>query len=62
MAPEHEAPPVELEAVVAGTPEEIWEAIATGRGISAWLHPTEVEGRAGGRFTFDLGAGPRRAR
>jgi hypothetical protein len=34
MAPEHEAPPVELEAVVAGTPEEIWEAIATGRGIS----------------------------
>jgi uncharacterized protein YndB with AHSA1/START domain len=38
--------------VVAGTPEEIWEAIATGRGISAWLHPTEAEGRAGGRFTF----------
>jgi uncharacterized protein YndB with AHSA1/START domain len=38
--------------VVAGTPEEIWEAIATGRGISAWRHPTEAEGRAGGRFTF----------
>ena len=68
MAPEEQPPqeqgaedatprPVELEAEVAGTPEEVWEAIATGRGISAWLHPTEVTERAGGRFTFDLGFG-----
>jgi uncharacterized protein YndB with AHSA1/START domain len=57
MAPEHEHPrSVELELQVAGTPEEVWEAIATGRGISAWLHPTEVEERLGGRFRFDLGA------
>ena len=51
---------VELEGEVVGTPEEVWEAIATGRGISAWLHPTEVTERAGGRFTFDLGFGATR--
>jgi uncharacterized protein YndB with AHSA1/START domain len=58
----HEEPreqQVELEVVVAGTPEEVWEAIATGRGISAWLHPTEVEEREGGRFAFDMGFGTR---
>jgi uncharacterized protein YndB with AHSA1/START domain len=51
------APSVELEVEVAGTPEEVWEAIATGPGISAWLHPTQVEERQGGRFTFDMGFG-----
>jgi uncharacterized protein YndB with AHSA1/START domain len=56
---EHQLPPsVELEVQVAGSPEEVWEAIATGPGITAWLHPTEVEERAGGRFRFDMGAGP----
>jgi uncharacterized protein YndB with AHSA1/START domain len=52
-------PRLELEVEVPGTPEEVWEAIATGPGISAWLQPTEVEPRTGGRFSFDLGAGPR---
>jgi uncharacterized protein YndB with AHSA1/START domain len=57
---EHQPPPAELEVQVPGTPEEVWAAIATGPGISAWLHPTEVEERAGGRFRFELGgAGPR---
>jgi uncharacterized protein YndB with AHSA1/START domain len=51
-------PPLELEVEVPGTPEEVWRAIATGPGISAWLQPTEVEPRPGGRFSFDLGAGP----
>jgi uncharacterized protein YndB with AHSA1/START domain len=41
-----------------GHAEEVWEAIATGPGISAWLQPTEVEERQGGRFSFDMGAGP----
>jgi uncharacterized protein YndB with AHSA1/START domain len=59
MASGEQPPPsVELEIEVAGTPEEVWEAIATGPGISAWLQPTEVEERAGGRFSFDMGAGP----
>jgi uncharacterized protein YndB with AHSA1/START domain len=28
---------------VAGTPDEVWQAIATGPGISAWFVPTDVE-------------------
>jgi uncharacterized protein YndB with AHSA1/START domain len=28
---------------VAGTQEEVWEAIATGTGISSWFVPTDVE-------------------
>jgi uncharacterized protein YndB with AHSA1/START domain len=50
---------IELEVEVPGTPEEVWEAIATGPGISAWLHPTEVDPRAGGTFSFDMGSGRR---
>lgn len=38
---------VEVEAEVPGTPEEIWEAIATGPGISSWFVPTEFEERGG---------------
>jgi len=48
---------IDLEIEVEGTPEAVWEAIATGRGITAWLHPTEVEERTGGLFSFDLGPG-----
>ncbi len=44
---------VELEA----TPEEVWQAIATGPGISSWLQPTTLEERAGGGFTFELPGG-----
>jgi uncharacterized protein YndB with AHSA1/START domain len=46
---------IELELEVPGTPEQVWEAIATGPGISAWLQPTEVEPREGGRFSFRTG-------
>lgn len=49
---------LDLRIDVPGTPEEVWEAIATGPGVSAWLHPTEIEERTGGTFTFDMGAGP----
>ena len=48
---------IELEIEVAGTPEEVWAAIASGPGITAWLHPTELEEREGGRMTYDMGAG-----
>lgn len=34
---------VEVEVEVPGTPEEVWEAIATGPGVSSWFVPTEVE-------------------
>ena len=39
-------PPVEVE--VPGTPEQVWNAIATGPGISSWFVPTEIaEGEYG---------------
>lgn len=36
------------ETPVPGTPEVVWQAIATGPGISSWFVPTEVEEREGG--------------
>lgn len=39
---------IEVEIEVPATPEQAWEAIATGPGITAWFMPTEVEGRVGG--------------
>lgn len=39
---------VEAEMDVPGTPEEVWDAIATGPGISAWFVPSELDGRTGG--------------
>ena len=34
---------VEVEIEVPGTPEEVWQAIATGPGVSSWFVPTEVQ-------------------
>ena len=48
---------IELEVAVAGTPEQVWEAIATGPGITAWFVPTTVEGEPGGVITQDFGPG-----
>lgn len=38
---------VQVELEVAGTPEAVWQAIATGPGISSWFVPTEFEQRDG---------------
>jgi len=48
---------VEVEAEVPGTPEEVWQAIATGPGISAWFVPTKLEEREGGAVVLDFGPG-----
>ena len=48
---------IEHEIVVPGTPEQVWNAIATGRGITAWWVPTKVEEREGGAVEFDFGPG-----
>lgn len=48
---------IDLETEVPGTPEQVWEAIATGPGVTAWLHHTEIEERDGGRYAFDMGNG-----
>ncbi len=48
---------IQLEFEVPGTPEQVWQAIATGAGISSWLFPTEVEEREGGAVAFHAGPG-----
>ena len=48
---------LELSFEVPGTPEQVWDAIATAHGISAWFIPTEVEERDGGRVLFHMGPG-----
>ena len=48
---------VQVEVEVPGTPEEVWQAIATGRGISSWFVPTEGEEREGGAITCHFGPG-----
>jgi uncharacterized protein YndB with AHSA1/START domain len=49
---------IELEVEVAGTPDEVWRAIATGPGISSWYVPHTVEEREGGAATASFGDGP----
>jgi uncharacterized protein YndB with AHSA1/START domain len=40
---------------VPGTPEQVWDAIATAKGMSAWFGPTELEEREGGALRFVMG-------
>ena len=48
---------VHVEAEIAATPEQVWQAIATGPGLSSWFVPTDVDEREGGRIVFHLGPG-----
>ena len=48
---------IELEVEVPGTPEQVWDAIATGSGIAAWFVPAEVAAHEGGRISLDMGGG-----
>lgn len=48
---------VEAEIIVPGTPEEVWSAIATGPGITAWFVPSTSDERAGGKATNNFGPG-----
>ena len=49
---------VVMEVEVPGTPEEVWQAIATGPGISSWFVPAEVEERDGKPVAVKLDFGP----
>lgn len=49
---------IELEVVVDGTPGEVWQAIATGPGISSWYVPHVVEEREGGEALASFGDAP----
>ena len=45
---------IENSIEVPGTPEQVWEAIATGHGIECWFVPAAV---ADGRVALDMGDG-----
>lgn len=48
---------VEIEILVPGTPEQVWQAVATGPGNAAWFVKGEIEPRVGGAFSLDFGQG-----
>lgn len=41
---------IHAEIEVPGTPEQVWEAIATGPGITSWFMPARVEEHEGGEI------------
>src|SRR3954468_21800543 len=49
---------VQVEVEVPGTPEEVWQAIATGPGISSWFVPTEFEESDGKPVAVKMNFGP----
>lgn len=49
---------IQVEAEVPGTPEEVWRAIATGPGVSAWFVPCEVVEEGGKPVAMKLNFGP----
>ena len=46
---------LEFSVEVPGSPEQVWQAIATATGMSAWFLPTEMEEREGGSLHFAMG-------
>ncbi len=49
---------IQIEIEVPGTPEDVWQAIATGPGISAWFVPAEFEEEGGKPVAVTLDFGP----
>ncbi|MBR0665425.1 SRPBCC domain-containing protein [Roseomonas hellenica] len=48
---------VQAETEVPGSPEQVWQAIASGPGISSWFVPTRLDGRVGGTTASEFGPG-----
>ncbi|MDQ8731134.1 SRPBCC domain-containing protein [Bradyrhizobium sp. LHD-71] len=48
---------VEMEFIAPGTPEQVWEAMATGAGNTAWFTKAVIEEQVGGAVRFDFGEG-----
>ncbi len=46
---------LEFSVEVPGTAEQVWQAVATAKGMSAWFLPTEMEEREGGSLHFTMG-------
>lgn len=49
---------IQVDIEVPGTPEEVWQAIATGPGISAWFVPAKFEEEGGKPVAVALDFGP----
>ncbi len=49
---------VQVEFEVKGTPEDVWQAIATGPGISSWFVPTDIDERDGKPVAVNYHFGP----
>lgn len=48
---------IEIEIEVPGTPEEVWQAIATGPGVTSWYVPHQIDGTVGGAANASFGPG-----
>jgi uncharacterized protein YndB with AHSA1/START domain len=48
---------VQSEAEVPGTPDQVWQAIATGPGVSSWFVPCRIDTRVGGEIIASFGPG-----
>src|SRR5262245_40838001 len=48
---------IDVSVEVPGPPDQVWDTIATGPGISSWFIPSQVDGRAGGEVVMDFGPG-----
>ena len=46
---------IDLSVEVPGTPQEVWQAVATGPGITSWFVPHQVAEREGGAVTMSFG-------
>lgn len=46
---------VEMELIVPGTPEQVWQAMATGPGNTAWFTKATIGEHVGGAIRFDMG-------
>lgn len=46
---------VDMAFVVSATPEQVWQAMATGPGNSSWFTPTTIEEGVGGAISFEFG-------
>jgi hypothetical protein len=48
---------IQVEVEVPAPREDVWRAIATGPGVTAWFVPTQIEEREGGALIFRFGPG-----
>src|SRR3954469_21136840 len=49
---------VQVEFEAPGTPEQVWQALATGPGISSWFVPTDIDERDGKPVAVNYHFGP----